>query len=234
MEEIHHSVEQTTIIIQELGEHSKEIDHIVQMITNISEQTNLLALNAAIEAARAGEHGRGFAVVADEVRNLAEESKKSAIEISEMVHDIQSGTGKAVSSMNINKQKIAEGLILTEDAKRSLSYIEESITQTFKKGNAVRAEVLQAETLSAKIVESLTEIGLIMEHSVNSLQKSNISSQEQLESVEEISKSTVLLESLAGNLQHSIANFKLENAVKKLSDFEEEFKENDKSFKEAI
>lgn len=234
MEEIHHSVEQTTVIIQELGEHSKEIDHIVKMITNISEQTNLLSLNAAIEAARAGEHGKGFAVVADEVRKLAEESKKSAAEISGMIHDIQSGTGKAVASMNVNKQKIAEGLIFTGDAKRSLSYIEESITQTFTKGKAVRAEVLQAETLSAKIVESLIEIEQIVEHSVESLQQSNTSSQEQLESVEEISKSTVLLESLAGNLQHSIANFNLEYESAEESDVEEEDEKKEESLKEAI
>ncbi|WP_164462106.1 methyl-accepting chemotaxis protein [Bacillus sp. FJAT-42376] len=210
MEGIHLSVEETTSIIQELGRHSEQIDHIVRMITTISEQTNLLALNAAIEAARAGEHGKGFAVVADEVRKLAEESKNSAAEISHMVHSIQTETGKAVESMNVNKKKIADGLFYTNDAKTALSNIVQSIQETFAKGEAVRTEVLQAETVGRSIMHSLEKATEVMEHSVQQLHQSHLSSEEQLNSIEVISQSAILLETLSGSLKESVLRFKLE------------------------
>ena len=209
MKDINESVEQTTTIIRSLGEQSKEINNIVKMITTISEQTNLLALNAAIEAARAGEHGKGFAVVADEVRKLAEESKKSASDISKMVKEIQSETNRAVDSMNVNKEKIVQGLIFTDQASTALLNIEKSIANTYVKGSTVRTAVTQVEEMSEKIVESVSAVQEIVEHSVNNLQQSSASTQEQLASIEEVTHSTTLLASLAAKLQNVIAHFKL-------------------------
>lgn len=209
MRDINESVEQTTTIIQALGDQSKEIDNIVNMITNISEQTNLLALNAAIEAARAGEHGKGFAVVADEVRKLAEESKKSATDISIMVKEIQSETHKAVDSMNINKEKIVQGLVYTDQASTALFNIEKSIANTYEKGSIVRTAVTQVEEMSGKIVESVSVVQEIVGNSVHGLQQSSAATQEQLASIEEVTHSTSLLASLAAELQKVIAHFKL-------------------------
>lgn len=209
MRDINESVEQTTTIIQSLGEQSKEINNIVNMITTISEQTNLLALNAAIEAARAGEHGKGFAVVADEVRKLAEESKKSAIDISIMVKEIQSETNRAVNSMNVNKEKIVQGLVFTDQASTALLNIEKSIANTYEKGSIVRTAVTQVEEMSGKIVASVSVVQGIVENSVNSLQQSSAATQEQLASIEEVTHSTTLLASLASKLQNVIAHFKL-------------------------
>lgn len=209
MRDINESVEQTTAIIQSLGEQSKEIDNIVNMITTVSEQTNLLALNAAIEAARAGEHGKGFAVVADEVRKLAEESKKSATDISVMVREIQSETYRAVDSLNVNKEKIVQGLVFADQASTALCSIEKSITNTYEKGSIVRTAITQVEEMSGKIVESVSVVQEIVGNSVHSLHQSSAATQEQLASMEEVTHSSTLLASLASELQKVIAHFKL-------------------------
>src|SRR5690606_27627340 len=91
MQEIHQSTNTTNSLIQTLAKQSKEIESFSKVITQITEQTNLLALNASIEAARAGEHGLGFAVVANEVRNLADESKKASDKIVQLTNEIQRG-----------------------------------------------------------------------------------------------------------------------------------------------
>ena len=102
-------VEDLSSRIIDLGKHSQEIGQMLALITNIADQTNLLALNAAIEAARAGEHGRGFAVVAEEVRKLAEESGKAALEIAELVRIIQSNTEEAVDEAKAGARRVDEG-----------------------------------------------------------------------------------------------------------------------------
>ena len=108
MSSVAETVAKSAEIVRHLGENSKEIGSIVEVITNIAGQTNLLALNAAIEAARAGEQGRGFAVVADEVRKLAEESQKAAEKIGERIHSIQETTSQAVTAMELGQQRVEQ------------------------------------------------------------------------------------------------------------------------------
>ncbi|WP_422393957.1 methyl-accepting chemotaxis protein [Pseudomonas batumici] len=116
MREIASNIEGSSALIAKLGERSEQITAIVNTIRGIAEQTNLLALNAAIEAARAGEQGRGFAVVADEVRLLAARTSGSTAEISEMIGMIQSETQKAIDSMTGTRDRAAKGVDLADQA----------------------------------------------------------------------------------------------------------------------
>ncbi len=126
MQSIAQGVNQSALVIRELLDHSRAISAIVTVIHDIAEQTNLLALNAAIEAARAGEQGRGFAVVADEVRKLAERTANSTLEITAMVEKIQSGARQAEATMEQGVARVAEGVQLARHAGDSISGIQDS------------------------------------------------------------------------------------------------------------
>jgi len=121
--EIASTVDATAGMVLSLGELSQQIGAIVNVINEIADQTNLLALNAAIEAARAGEHGRGFAVVADEVKKLAERTGNSTSEIADMIGNIQKEVDKAVQAIEDVKKKVSSGTALSEQAGSSLNNI---------------------------------------------------------------------------------------------------------------
>jgi methyl-accepting chemotaxis protein len=124
---ISNTVAESSQLIKTLGERSQQIFEIVDVIKDIADQTNLLALNAAIEAARAGEQGRGFAVVADEVRKLAEKTSKATAEVGEMIGAIQSETGRAVTAMAESQKRVEKGVALSSDAGSALRKILDSV-----------------------------------------------------------------------------------------------------------
>jgi twitching motility protein PilJ len=124
MDNIRDQIQETSKRIKRLGESSQEIGSIVELINDISEQTNILALNAAIQAASAGEAGRGFAVVADEVQRLAERSANATKRIETLVQTIQADTNEAVSSMEQTTSEVVAGARLAEDAGLALGEIE--------------------------------------------------------------------------------------------------------------
>lgn len=130
MSTISESVRTTATAIESLGEHSDKISSVVKVIKEVAAQTNLLALNAAIEAARAGEQGRGFAVVADEVRKLAERTTRSTIEISEIIESIQDATMNAILSMGSVVTRVNEGVELADSAGTAINKIKDQGEQT--------------------------------------------------------------------------------------------------------
>ncbi|MDA1477067.1 methyl-accepting chemotaxis protein [Bacillus sp. CLL-3-40] len=202
-------VEELSRLLSNLDQKSKQIGNITNIITNISEQTNLLALNAAIEAARAGEHGKGFAVVADEVRKLAEESTQSAIQITETLTEIQSETSHAVIYMKDGTEKVNEGITLSNEVNQSFQNIQELISSVSLRVQEVSSSIQEMASVSHHIVKSSEQVKEIAETSVLASQESSAASEEQLATMEEVSASAQALSGLAENLQSMISTFKV-------------------------
>ena len=120
-------VENAAAVIQRVGNDSDSIGTVLEVIRGIAEQTNLLALNAAIEAARAGEQGRGFAVVADEVRTLASRTQQSTEEIHDMIERLRGGVGEAISAIEQSRARAKESVTQSETAQQSLSTITSAV-----------------------------------------------------------------------------------------------------------
>jgi methyl-accepting chemotaxis protein len=186
MEKIKGAIGVASQRVTKLGEQSSEIDKIVATIDDIAAQTNLLALNAAIEAARAGEQGRGFAVVADEVRKLAERSLGATKEIADLIGGIQKGVSEAVKAMEDGNKEIENGYKLAADAGTSLSEI---LAQAETVGHQVD-QISQAAdgltALSGELVKVSEEISSVVEENTAATEQMAASSDQVSKSVESV------------------------------------------------
>lgn len=209
MNNINTAVEDSATVIRKLGDLSQEIGNIIGVITGISDQTNLLALNAAIEAARAGEHGKGFAVVADEVRKLAEQSKESADQIAELINQVQEDTTQAVSLMEVGTKEVVEGKIVVDETGKRFNMILTSIEQVTAQIQEVSAISEEMSASAEEVAASIEEMANIAQYSASNTQNVASASEEQLASMEEITSSASSLSKMAEELQALVSKFKL-------------------------
>ncbi len=188
-------VQQSAKTVESLGSRSEQIGNIVGTIEDIADQTNLLALNAAIEAARAGEQGRGFAVVADEVRALAERTTKATREIGEMIKTIQKETKSAVSAMEEGVQEVERG---TEDASRSGKALEEILNQI----GDVTSQINQIATAAEQQTATTNEISKSMHEITQVVSGASHSSQDTARAAGELAR-------MAEELKRIVAQFRM-------------------------
>jgi twitching motility protein PilJ len=195
MDNIREQIQETSKRIKRLGESSQEIGDIVELIDDIADQTNILALNAAMQAAMAGEAGRGFAVVADEVQRLAERSINATKQIEALVKTIQADTNEAVTSMEASTSGVVKGATLAEDAGEALKEIE-SVSQyiadlTGKISSSAHDQSTQAVTIkdTMSVIQEITN--------------------QTSEGTHQTANSIGMLADLSDQLQKSVAGFRL-------------------------
>jgi methyl-accepting chemotaxis protein len=209
MREVGASSSAVTGAIRDLAGKSEEIGGIVASITAIAEQTNLLALNAAIEAARAGEQGRGFAVVADEVRKLAEEAQQSASQIAGVLAEVQRGTRDAVELVDDGARRTQQGSEVVERAREAFGRIADSIQdmadRVAEMANAAEASGEQGRALQAEVAG----LAAIAEQSSASAQQLSASTEQTSAATQEVSASAQELAATAQELDALVRRFRL-------------------------
>ncbi|HWR45458.1 methyl-accepting chemotaxis protein [Sporomusa sp.] len=209
MNEIEQDVNRATKMIHALGDKSRQIGQIVDVITGIAGQTNLLALNAAIEAARAGEQGRGFAVVADEVRKLAEQSESAAREIAGIIQAIQSETVETVNAIDKGGREVAAGVQVVESSGAAFKEIYAAIKNVRDEVIRIVALTEEQQRRSGQVEEAVHSIADSARLNAASAEQVAAASQQQNASVQEITAASSGLAHMAAELQQAVLKFKI-------------------------
>ncbi len=224
MHSITAAVEASAERMQELGKRSEQIGQIVEAIDEIAEQTNLLALNAAIEAARAGEHGRGFAVVADEVRKLAERSSKATKEIAQLISTVQKDTAEAVESMNRGAREVEQGRGVADEAGKALQEISAAVSLSNAQVQRIAAAAQQMTAHSEDVARAMESVNEVVERNTAASQEVASRSSEATTAIEMIAavaqensaaaeEVTASTEEMSSQLQSLVASAQELNAM---------------------
>ena len=195
MSKIEETVRHTAQAIEELGQQSNQISSIVQVIKDVADQTNLLALNAAIEAARAGEQGRGFAVVADEVRKLAERTTKATEEITQMIAAMQHSAHAAVSTMETAVDQVSGGVALANQAGSAIVQIKDGAEQVVGVVNDISSALAEQSSASNDIAAQVEKVAQMTE--------------ENSAAAAETSSAANNLQELASDMRATVSRFKI-------------------------
>lgn len=242
MQAIRQKVSLSAQKVQEMGKRSEQITVIVEAIEDIASQTNLLALNAAIEAARAGEHGKGFAVVADEVRKLAERASASTREIGELIKGIQQTVAEAVNAMQEGSQEVEKGVTQAGEAGAALQSILQSSQAVSQQAEQAAAAAEQMSASAAELVAAvdavmavveentaateqmaagaaevtgaIENIASVSEENSAAVEEVSASAEEMSAQVEEVAASARSLEEMAQNLKEIVRQFKLQQGAR--------------------
>ncbi|WP_425336411.1 methyl-accepting chemotaxis protein [Synechococcus elongatus] len=198
---IRETVAETTRKVKKLAESSQEISKIVALISQVASRTNLLALNASIEAARAGQAGRGFAIVADEVRQLADRAAKSSKEIEQIVLKIQSETGLVMTAMEEGTQQVIQGTRLAEQARGALDEIIQVSTKIDELVQSITADTVQQTAMSRSMAEVMQSV--------------EATAQNTSQEAQQVATSLQGLVTIAGTLRESVDRFRLQASASK-------------------
>jgi methyl-accepting chemotaxis protein len=211
MREIKQTVTELSRMIDHLNRQTQDVNQIIRVINDIADQTRLLALNASIEAAHAGEQGKGFSVVAEEIGKLADQSATSARQVNDILDAIRSETGQVVQSMSAGVSKVDKGMATVTRSGASFRKIGAFVTQTSEKMTKVDTEVNTISKVAFKAAQAYRAMESSANETSASTQTISAASEEQAAAAEEVAGSAASLASVADELHQLVSSFRLEN-----------------------